>query len=435
MIKNLKNKIWSLDIILLFAYLAVSFRLAYLVEVPSVQNISLLYKIPLVFFGSSLLALFSAEFFSKIFFKNSTFNSDTIKPSNLTYKIIAIVVSSAIFATFISWIVAFSKYSDLLRISPINGMRAITTSLHLLVPLESRILFVLIPIVLLYPAPKKNKLISAIFSFLLLFFAFATQTKLGYLFASLFLFYVIGISNTFFSKNKIKAGILSGLFLLAFTFIGLRLIKNDAPNAVNLVTNKTIKLATSMPFSPSINGRYECSASNRFVYKAETTPTDLSGKAIFEGLLNRAIGTSAQMIRLFVCLREVGWKPNFRGHQLFKLINGYVPYYRYAYEIFRPGMGNAISSAVTNVAADAYFNLGFFGVILSGVTVGLIWFLFKLIVRQPEYFAILIFIKLYLAEILSQLSILSALVTVAPLVCILAFDFAYTKSFKKKLEN
>ncbi len=435
--KNIIQKIWHLDLVILYGFLIICFYFAHEIGTPTVMDNALLVKIPLYFILSSWLTLVITSSITKRFLnrmKASPFL--TFPPTELTYYLIVGVVLALVLATFVSWSFAFVKYSNLLNISPIHGMRAITTSLHALVPLESRILFVLLPTVLLYPTPRKIKIISAIFCFFLLLFAFATQTKLGYLFSSIVLFYVVGISNIFFNTNKIKYSLSTGLFLLAFTIFGLVIIKNDDPNADGLVTEQSIKLQTQVQANLSNEGTYVCSASRKFVYdrKADIGESDLSFKSIYQGLKTRTFLTSAQMIRLFVCLREQNWKPNFRGHQLFKLINGYIPYYRFAYEIFRPGKGNSISSAVTNVAADAYFNLGFQGVILSGVTVGLIWFALNLVSAQTQFLPLLIFIKLYMVEVLSQLSILSALVTVTPLLTILAFDFLLNYKKIIKLE-
>ena len=147
-----------------------------------------------------------------------------------------------------------------------------------------------------------------------------------------------------------------------------------------------------------------------------------SGNYVISTLSQRTFGLSAEMVRLFVCLRETGWQPWFRGHQLARLLGIYQPYYRLAYAEFRPGLGTSVNSAVTNAAVDGYFNAGYPGVVLAGILGGLTVGYLMLLTAVPGYQPIAYYYRFYAIVVLCQLSILTVIVTLFPLWGMFAFD-------------
>lgn len=429
--KNI-NQLWNLDIILVVLMISIMFLFSTFQSLPKVDSSVNLFLIPLIFLSSILISM---VLFHKIKTKSKLIESIDVGPQNLTYKFLLWIVISASLAIFISWGFCIVENVAMLKTSPIFGLRAITTSLHKLVPLESRIQFVLIPLVLLYPAIHRKIFLERLIILFFLIITFATLTKLGFIFATFVLFYILIIKdNKFKILNRLRLAA-TLIFIFSMPIAGLKLINLDINNAYHLNKEHDLKINNTEYNRNGISatsvcaGETEQNPSNNVAINSEEMSTY---GVIVKRLMIRTFDTPSRMIRLFICLREQGWRPNFRGHQLFRLVKLYIPYYRMAYEAYRPGEGNIISSAVTNVAADAYFNSGHLGVALSGFCLSLIWFVLSFFTKFKSYWGIIIFIKIYLAEVILQLSLLSVIVTVAPIISVLIFDLILTYFTKRK---
>ncbi|MDD4975457.1 MAG: hypothetical protein PHY93_13945 [Bacteriovorax sp.] len=419
---------WHFDLLFLNMYFFIVFGIAYFQKIPALVDNSILIYIPGIFL--SIIIFGKMLFLRKNFLSLTAFSN--LEPHKITYQILLGITGLATIATLISWCFAFKSHSDLLNISPIYGMRAITTSLHFLVPLESRIIFILIPPCLMYPYPEKKKIHIILLSLTLVLFAFSTQTKLGYLFVPSFLFYYFIINRELPWKLSLLSKTMISLFLLSFLVGGFELIALDFTRGMHLTNDKSIKLTAAG--SPELGNIF---LKDHDLCKGEehTYPlyfeTSNNLLIISQRVFQRAFSLSAEMVRLFPCLRESGWRPSFRGHQLFRLIGAYIPYYRYAYEAFRPKSGTQISSAVTNVAVDGYFNMGYLGVITSALITLFILLSFDLVHQSASFTPLLIYFKIYFIIVISQLSVLSGLVTILPLFMLFILDIFFSYYLKK----
>lgn len=425
-----------LDLAFFVVFLGCCLKYAAFFEVPPVQNTQLFFLIPMLFLaamalGMGFLFLATAPF--------SRFRSLLDKPpQKITFQVTSALVFLASAALFVSWFFAFQRYHALFDASPTFGLRAITTNLHALVPLESRLLFTVIPTLLLFPfSSKKGGMQKALFA-LLVVIAILTQTKLGFLFTAAFGTLYLFSARSFLRDNRFRVACAAGLFLLG----------GFGDLAIDMRISSTSKvtqsaLLPSLPAPPvavaPLPGTLAHRCSGYSPKDLEKIPGAILGTTFAnDGVIEaglfapvaqavhniafRSYAMPAKVVRLFLCLREEGWRPGFRGHQLFRVVGGYIPYYRMAYREFRFDLGSSVSSAVTNAPVDAYFNAGFAGVLIAGFIAGVIWKALFLMGNAAHYFHVSLFVKAYFVLILCQGSILSAVVTVVPIALLLCFD-------------
>lgn len=423
--KSIKH---NFDLIFLLGYVAFSFLFATLLTAPVLQSKDKLIIIPLIF----ICIIVAGRIWTQKGVPRSIVTSlEGMSPQQVTYHALWYLTLFCILATLVSWMFAFHKNIDLVITSPINAMRAITTHLHSLVPLESRTIYILIPPTLLYPFQHKTKFQVSFLILSLLIFTFFVQTKFGYLFTTLFLIYLFTFHKDLpFRMSRFRKAVAMAV-LFGFCWGGLELIHSDIRNYHPMVKQGGLELTPkNVPRinEPTKSDTYVCQQARK------RTPYEIHGGKHLDIVLElgrRTFVVSAEMTRLFLCLRENGWRPNFRGHQLFRLAGIYVPYYRNAFNAFARGHGTQINSAGSNVAADAYFNMGYFGVILAACLVAGVFIFFDLFALNRVYLPLIIYFKIYFIMVISQMSVLSGLVTVFPLFLLVALDI-YQNHFRSR---
>ena len=424
-----KNRLLSyllhrIDMILFLIFIPILYITATQLTSPAIASSGLLWKIPTIFVGSIVFTDLFLKWISshkKHFPQSVEPLFSALKPQKITFVLIMIFSMGLTIALFASWATSLKTYIHLFPLGTSSALRAITTGLHKLVPLESRLFYTVMPALLLYPFyTKAARNWKALTWILMIFIGFITTTKLSILYGVAFTAIYLWTKESFLIAKSIWPKILLpiGLIILAIGFFQIIKQSGNGPEAM---LKKSYLPALSQPPTTESTVSKSTSCEGKGDYDIWMQ----KGQAAF--LVYRTFGISAEVIRLFICLRESGWQPNYQGHQSARLIGQYQPYYRWAYGELRPGRGSTIGSAVTNVSTDSYFNLGLVGVIISGVLIGGIYHFLLWITQHSMYtrFSYLIRINFFL--ILASGSMLSAIVSVAPIFVTLCCDYLIGK--------
>lgn len=368
-----------------------------------------------VFFLSSFFTVFALKINQTIFFTKQI----KLGTSKVTKILIFITILLFILNLF-SMAIGHIKYSSLLAGSLSAGLRVITTSLHPLVPLESRLLYTLLPVMLFFPRIKIS--LRRIIMVGIIFLAILCQTKSAAIY-----FPICGVTYILLFEKLEKFKKIWLIFsLLAFSLYLLLFIRLQSfnSNPGNVYFSPKIPKLELVEISKKEKNQDEASCRLR-----GGAPEGVKDST-YEYLLYRAFNVSSKVIRLFICLRENNWRPNFRGHQSMRLIGQYIPYYRYAYHEYS-GRGTSANSAVSNLVADSYFNLGYLGVVLGGIFVALVYFVFVQLSIDSEAAPLIWLVRLNFMFTALQASILSCLVTLAPLILIFILESYFIKTKKE----
>lgn len=530
MLRILKTVLSRADLALFFAYLSVCSWMAFSMAEPPVREASVFVNVVLAFAGSMFGAIFVLFRFKSL--TNELRALSTIKFHPWTYRASNIVALVLLMALAVSWLFALMHYYPLLDDSFSFGMRAITTSLHALVPLDSRLPLTVLPFVLLFPFAEKSRTMSMIFFWSLIGIAFITQMKMVLLFIVIFGMYYLTSRHAFSKRTPLKlagwAALLGAICYVGMISVGIGaasaakvtqnpLIPSLLPTTPNSSTDSGkdgqkrsdateavatgaaaaaaaavslpggVALPTSAPRgveqaplaevqmeaypqtpcagdakdlrrrpvrqdtsvaknSQSANGSEAGGSIDPGVIDGQTDSVTPGGEAhkpsasesiamgnnVLASLSYRTFGLSVKVMRLFVCLHDHGWEPWFQGHQMFRFLPGFVPYYRLAYSEFRPQLGSSVSSAVTNAPIDAYFNGGMPAVVMAGTLAGLLWSCLLIFCEAPQFRHLAIYLRFYFLVLLAQASILSVLVTFVPLIATFLFDFTIKRISAKQ---
>lgn len=477
------------DIGAFLVYTGVCFWIASEMDSPRVANPSILWTIYGLFAVTSITAFILASRWESKRHWFSRVAGEDIAPA--THALVSWTAIALLIATLVSWALSFSEYSSLLALSPSFASRAITTSLHPLVPLESRLLYTILPLALLLPFARKARLLQATFFFGVVVIGFVTQTKFGLLFLTGFGLYYLSGPFSFYRPTIVRSAI-AGVLLACISYAGMVAIGQAGsgepllrksgllptlPRDLSAThglpqqegTGERLSSLGSEHLPPadgdggervfpcadgsaaasgaestnsmrSANGA--AAARNKLLDSAEAGSEDpfldpstvrlaesaiASGNRTINSLVHRSFGLAGRVIRLFVCLRQNGWEPRFRGNQIFRVFGGYVPYYRLAFGEFAPNNGSSVNSAVTNSQADAYFNMGIEGVFFAGILTGLIWAALHSFCGVPRFRDIGLYFRFSFVAVLSQGSIVAAVITFLPFACVLFLN-ALTRS-------
>lgn len=319
--------------------------------------------------------------FSGLIKKNESIFS-LIRSESIEKVVLGVGFISGLFIS-ISIVFALVQYWDHVAAAGSFGFRAVSTSLHRLVPFESRWIFLFGPwILFLSPQKKYLKVLRFICFIFWIFLLFVTQTKFNYIFV---IFIYLIWAFTVFKNSPLKT-IMSGIFLLVFVTIGLKINMSKSIVSIETVLGDK-KISTIAPNTWENTQNWEiCSPYKDHPKKSleerekdRETALDSYTK-IYNSLIYRIFSTSSRVSWVYYCLRDVShWEPQFRGHQIFRFLGGYKPVYRWIMNVIDEDYGaTAVSSAVANVVADSYLNAGYLGTILSAVVAGSIWYVLHL---------------------------------------------------------
>lgn len=417
----------AVDLYVLLAYLGIGFLVASLLDEPDLTEPSTIGRIFLLF----LVGLVASIFATSRLLRRPVAEAPPV-PGATRRIVFAVFCGLAVLGLAllaVSWGIGFARFAALPHESLSFGLRAVSTSLHPLVPLESRLLFTLLPLVLLYPAEKggRERLWRAALFAAMVGIVVVTQTKFGFVFVLLFGAYLLFGPCSFLSGWTSRIAVLAVLGAIGFGGIGFIQSSIDGVSVIMESSALPPLAVVSPPTAPDTDGVCEGGVQRELPGNAERS----LGARAAENLARRTFWLPAQVLRLFVCLREEGWRPAFRGHQAFRWLGGYIPYYRLAYGEFRPGHGSSVSSAVTNAAADGYFNAGYAGTLLAGIVIGGLWAWLRLVSARPGYGPLVWYYRAHLVWVTVQLSVLSVIVSIAPLLALLVVERAV--GFRRQL--
>ncbi len=366
----MKNILRQYHVILLIFYLSIITLLASWFTSPDFRdsNVFIVGIIPTVFL---ILFLFR----SKSLKAKMNFEDPKLEKFFRYYDIAIIALTSL---CFISIAYAISKNLGLFTDSFSYSLRLISTALHPLYPLESRLFHTLIPFSLV--APFGSKSIKKTLWVMYILLIFCLQTKI----APIYLFLIISLKLFFYEEIPLKKKMTIGsisligcLILFGFTY------KFSARDFDRLMKNDQLKQAMSTQISeskPFTDFPKQC------VQKEDPTLSVASSYYSFNKFSSdffyRLILLPAIVSRIYVCAWDNGFKGYFQGHQIARIFKAYVPVYNIIYTSYFPNhAGFSHGHAVGNFVFDSYFQLGFVGTLFCILAVLL---LLVLIDALPE---------------------------------------------------
>jgi hypothetical protein len=375
---------------------------------------------------------------------SETLNSEFL---NLFIQIVSLV--SGIFV-IISICYSLIIHQDIIFSQGGFGLRAISTSLHKLVPLETRWIFLLGPwTFLLHSDNRRITFLRWINIFIWIVLIFLTQTKFNFLIINLFFiaYYSVDLVNNFSLRRLL--GIVSLLALITFIFyVALNfLILKTSTGRESVLNNQRIQNLNinndwkSTPSTKLCNAFTE-TAKNEAMYGEHGVNVERSMSISFSDFISningRVFGVAQRASGAYFCLRDYGkWRPNFRGHQLARLIGLYKPVNRWAMLTMDPVHGpSAVTSVVANFISDGYFNGGYFGVLLASIISFVGWVFLKILSEvkntQSLYF---LYLRYQFCLLLITQSFISAFVIIIFLLLIYYFSKIAKRFFGNYVTN
>ncbi|MDD4975456.1 MAG: hypothetical protein PHY93_13940 [Bacteriovorax sp.] len=402
----------NIDIVFLVYYIIALHLLVIKVNFPPVEKKSIIVSCGIFLFVTSVI-LISIKRINSLFLKHTSGFQAAIETQYLQtiVQLIALISGSLILFSIFG---SMYTYQDILYAQGGFGLRAISTSLHKLVPLETRWIYLIGPwIFLLQPKDKKVKAIKWVNALIWIILILLTQTKLNYLFVIFFFasFYTSELIKKF-SLYKVLGLILITFFsYLALNFV---MIKSGSGEQVVLSNPKIINLniENNWNHTPPTN---KCNSYSPIASTAVFSERKLSFsfQDFLSNIYGRIFGVAQRATGAYYCLRDYGhWRPNFRGHQLARLLEIYKPVNRWVMQNMDPVHGaTAVTSAVANFIADAYLNSGYLGIFLaSGLSI-FGWIFLKLLseINSSQAFYFLYLRYLFCLILMSQ-SFISAFI-------------------------
>lgn len=446
-------KLWrplrGFDVVVLLGYLFVLHKDAARLALPS-MNSGIINDSYFLFLSSFLLALGTLFFVKNHWLKSAGSEKNRYTDFGSILCIVGLLSGIPI---VISIVVSLIEHFNLFLVGGNFGLRAISTSLHRLVPFESRWIYLIgFPIILVGVTEEKLRWAKYINLGILIFLLSVTQTKINYL----VLFAVIIIWFFTQSQYSFKKAI---LYASSFTIIGVlslnHVVSEASRNVASLLTNKsnfaieennwekTNNTTACQGFPTAVNAPAQLDQPSQS--PVPTKPTSESPRnpqsllppqpqhqaqlqpqlqpqqqqpqnaflkkvSTLSFLRSRLFNISARVTRVFYCLRsEAGWQPEFRGHQMFRFVGGYKPVYRWIMNSVDKQHGaTAVTSAVANVVADSFLNGGFIGVGISAALAAVFWGFLFFLSANPLFF----YLRMIYCSILCTQGIITAGVVV-----------------------
>lgn len=289
------------------------------------------------------------------------------------------------------------KNWNLIQETGLFSLRAISTSLHRLVPFESRWIYLVGPLVLFTESLDVRVRYLRILNLgLWIVLLFITQMKFNFIFFAI----LVGVwgGKELLLKFKLRT---LGLMFFAMLMSLIGLYMNMATNESSVrefMAHKEIVAIEKNDWEKTqhpelcISYKIDDSKSSQQIAPSPVN-SELSLASLWQQLIYRLVGTAGHVTRAFYCLREeADWSPQFKGHQLFRFIGGYKPVYRWIMEAVNGSHGaTAVTSAVANFMADSYLNAGWTALIISSILASLGW-LFLFGMSKNLYFVYLRFL-------------------------------------------
>lgn len=331
---------------------------------------------------------------------------------------------------------AIFSHTELLQESFSYSLRMISTTLHPLYPLESRLFHTLVPFALL--ASFGNKKVKFTLWSLYKVLAFLLQIKVAaiYLF---FLLVIVSFQMTW-KKNYLRYTFLGFSFVLCtliYSFIYLESAKGFEAVSSNTSFQKEMVAHTPLVSINNPSFYKNCKDSDNPVipqYLQRIEQTWPRGASAF---FYRALTLPSIVSRLYVCAWDNGFHGYFKGHQIARLTGNYLPVYNILYRTYFPAHGNfSLANAVGNFAYDSYFQLGYLGVLLSTFVLVIILLLIEVIPSTQKFQGIKNLMKLNFLYGTLTASVLSAILFFVPLfACFLFMAFRKKEGFFLKKVN
>ena len=354
-------------------------------------------------------------------------------PTNRVFLILSGLTWAITVAVSISVGITMSRHADLISGSLGFGLRAITTSIHPLAPLELKLVYLFYPLVLFYPAGRNRLSIAVKFGTYLfyLFWLGLTQLKFGFIFGLAASALYWSSSNSPVSGRKSRwaaAGLFGALLILALYHV----------QTLPPTDYETVKAAPSLSKLDFSDPAWKHDPNSPCHGMMDSKPLPIPGstwdrlKYTYIVLEDRAFSLPGQMSRLFICLRDQGWRPRFRGSSFFRFLGNHHPYYRWAYEEFRPGLGTSINSAVVILPVDSYFNAGWWGVVCSGVLLAILWSILFAATSFPGYEIIAWYFRVYFFSVISGSGMVQGFFTLVPLFMLIGLEYLNSRLFSQE---
>lgn len=315
------------------------------------------------------------------------------------------------------------------------SLRLVTTALHPLYPLESRLFHTLIPFSLVTPFGKKSYKVVLWTLYVLL--VFLLQIKI----APLYLFLIVLLALHQNSSKKLSSKAIICVMSLAccaglysFTY------KNSNKDFEQLMKNDHLK-SVMKPLAPA-------QAESRSLFQencAQKKDMRLAKIAQFSNISKFAYDFTYRTVilpsiisRVFVCAWDNEYRGYFRGHQLARFFGEYTPVYNTLYVTYFPEhAGFSYANAVGNYVFDSYFQLGIIGVILATLITLSVLFLINKIPSLIEFRGLKNLMKINFIYGVLTASILSTTLFFLPLLCLYAITLylKITNTAQEELEN
>lgn len=418
-----------LDLITFWAYFSILTGMGLLMQSPSLSSNSIIVQVYCLGLAGVASAVFSIRAITR---RCPNILAPTKQPFTIPAFVLdkwgaagSVLALLLFVAVLISWYLAFREYEYLLEDNFKFGLRAVTTSLHAMVPAEFRLFQTVIPFLLLLPSTNgslfhwlKIALWSALFVL-----AFGISSKLAalYPFAFLILYTFCNYGLAGFKRKTIYIGFALSLALIFGHLWSLHSVENPILKMRNHDSLPTIASTSQLDVAEvNLKPQTNCRFSGEYPTLAfESTPVLI---------YYRTFGLSAATMRLFICLHENGWRGLYRGHQAARLLGVYVPFYRLAYNEFRPGQGSMLNSAVTNLVTDGYFNGGWAFSFLSAFIVATLVLLSEQYFRASPLWGASILCRLNSLIVALSGSLPAVLISIFPIFLLVAFTEVYRRS-------
>lgn len=408
----LKEFLKNYHLILLSIYISIVTKIAFSLKSPNVE----FEKSILIIGASALLSLL-------LFFKSKKY----IKPLrvlpkdlNVFFRYYDIVMIALTIICFGSFLISYYENIQLFDNAFSYSLRLITTALHPLLPLESRLFHTLIPFSLIVPYgnPQFKKVLWLLYAILVCLL----QIKIAPIFLFVLIFFKLCSLNKVNIYKKVAIGFLSMAFSCGlFIFIS----QSSARDFENLMKNT--HLMKNMGSLPSQEIISHTMFKDRCSPKPDTVLNSLP--FINHYLTYRIFYLPSIVSRLFVCARENQFEGNFRGHQLARVIGAYRPVYNILYTTYFPEQaGFTYANAVGNYVFDSFFQIGWSGIFLSLVVIFCILHMINLIDNYGDFKPLGHLMKFTLIYGTLTSSLISVLLFFIPLSILILFLYFYPEN-------
>lgn len=415
MLKKILNQY---HVIVLFLYLLCIISLSLVLKTPHLEDpliVALIGGIPLIALGTFLYWVLR---------DNNDSRHINLNASEKFFNAYDWVILGLISVCFISITMGIIQNLGLFDSTFSYSLRLITTALHPLYPLESRLFHTFMPFALLSPYGRKK--LKLILWLLYIILVFLLQVKIAplYLFCLIFIATFRRPFKSFYNKLGFflcSASLCLGLFF--FTF------QNSNSGFKSLYEDKKLQ--------ETMNNQVPLVTIDNHKFYENCKRIDNMDPAILstiEGDLPKVVGATiyrtlvlpSVVSRLFICAWENDFKGHFRGHQLARITGHYLPIYNVLYRTYFPEHGNfTLANAVGNFVYDSYFQIGYLGVFFATLILLCILFLIESMPNSENFWSLKNLMKLNFLYSTFTASILSAVIFFVPL--FLFFIYVYLR--------